>query len=61
MTYKSNANTTYYTRNDDAFNTQFLPTLHGRHQADYDYNGTLDSNGDSADYYRPSVKAVRVG
>lgn len=34
--------------------------LYDRHQADYDYNGSIDSDGDSADYYRPFY-AVRVG
>lgn len=34
--------------------------LYDRHQADYDYNGDIDSDGDSADYYRP-LYAVRVG
>jgi len=55
------ANNTYYTRYDDELNTQYLPKLYGRHQADYDYNGTIDADGDEADYYRPSVKAVRIG
>ena len=34
--------------------------LYDRHQADYDYNGAIDNDGDSADYYRP-IYAVRVG
>jgi len=55
------ANNIYYTRNNNESHTQFLPTLHGRYQADYDYNGALDQDGDEADYYRPSTKAVRLG
>lgn len=60
MTTKSIANNTYYTRKLDANNTQILPALYDRYQADYDYNGALDAEGDSADYYR-LVKVVRIG
>ena len=34
--------------------------LYDRFQAEFDYNGATDSDGDSADYYRP-LYAVRVG
>lgn len=30
-----------------------------RYQAEYDYNGSIDSDGDSADYYRP-IYAIRM-
>ncbi|SER88304.1 hypothetical protein [Psychrobacillus sp. OK032] len=52
--------TNYYNPDSPDLNTQYLPTLHGRYQADYDYNGTLDADGDEADYYR-MVKVVRLG
>ena len=55
MTNKYYPNKDNYTRNDNEMQTQ----LYGRHQADYDYNGALDKDGDSADYYRP-LKAVRL-
>lgn len=60
MTTKYNANMDNYTRYNNETQTQLFPTMYGRYQADYDYNGELDSDGDSADYYRP-LKAVRVG
>ena len=59
MPFANNA-TNYYTRNHDELYTQYLPTLNGRHQADFDYNGALDTNGDEADYYRP-IQARKVG
>lgn len=34
--------------------------LYDRYQADFDYEGTTDADGDTADYYRP-IYAVRVG
>lgn len=36
---------------------------HDRHQADYDYNGCIDADGDSADYFRPTrlIRATKVG
>ena len=46
------------------FQTELYPgnenKLYDRHQAEYDYNGAIDNDGDSADYYRP-LYAVRVG
>lgn len=54
-------NNTYYNRIDDDSNSQYFPTLHGRYQADFDYNGALYADDDQADCYRPLMKAVRLG
>jgi hypothetical protein len=51
MTYYTQESTEVYARNDNK--------LYDRYQADYDYNGAIDNDGDSADYYRP-LYAVRV-
>jgi len=42
----------YTQLNADSFNYN-ENKLYDRHQADYDYNGSIDTDGDSADYYRP--------
>lgn len=41
--------------------TQYTPVLHGRYQADFDYNGALYADDDQADCYRPLMKGVRLG
>lgn len=50
--YYTQANTEVIARNENK--------LYDRYQADYDYNGSIDTDGDSADYFRP-VRAVKVG
>lgn len=49
-----------YTRNTEEIFLLNENKLYDRHQAEYDYNGAIDTEGDAADYYRP-LYAVRVG
>lgn len=49
----------YTQLNDEGF-TNDENKLYDRHQADYDYNGSIDADGDSADYFRP-MRARKVG
>lgn len=51
---------TYYTQESGERFTFSENKLYDRHQADYDYNGAIDNDGDSADYFRP-LYATRVG
>lgn len=51
---------TYYTQDSTETYAKYENKLYDRHQAEYDYNGAIDNDGDAADYYRP-LYAVRVG
>ena len=51
---------TYYTQDSTEEYAKYGNKLYDRYQADFDYEGTTDADGDSADYYRP-IYAVRVG
>lgn len=57
MTQSMNEHTRF--SNEDL--TQYTPVLHGRYQADFDYNGALYADDDQADCYLPMMKAVRLG
>lgn len=51
---------TYYTQDSTEVYPKHENRLYDRYQADFDYEGTTDVDGDVADYYRP-IYAVRVG